>query len=110
MMSTYTVLPTTVVTRSSPAPGTPESVRVYVRLAGANRAESALPLRSYADAIHDDVEALRTQLVDRGIHGPRTGRGGVGGCCHSKRRCSQRARGEGGENQVLHGLAFLVSL
>ena len=78
------------------------------RLARANRAERALVHRSGVDPAHDDLEALRLQLADGVIDGRWAGRGGGSGSGQSERGGCQRARCEGGEEDLLHGCTFLV--
>ena len=56
------------------------------RMARPNRVDRALVYLRGADAIHDDLEALRLQLADRGIDGRRAGRGGVRDSGQSQRR------------------------
>lgn len=78
--------------------------------ASANRAERALVHRSGVDAAHDDLEALRLQLADRGIDGRWAGRGGGSGSSQSERGGSQRARCEGADEDLLNFVPFFVKI
>jgi len=79
-------------------------------LARANRVERALVHRSGVHAADDDLVALRLQLVDRGIDGRWARRGARSGCGQCERGRCQCARGQGGQEDVLHCRAFLVFL
>src|SRR5882757_10941880 len=67
------------------------------RLTRANRVDRALVQWGGAGAIHDDLQALRAQLVDRGIDRRWAGRGRVGGRGQSEGCRGERAGSEGSD-------------
>jgi len=78
------------------------------RLARANRVERALINRRAVDPADEDIEALRLQSADGVIDRRWAGRGGGSGCGQSERGGCQRARDEGGEEDLPHDSTFLV--